>query len=1198
MNKDQEQQTGTNHQKLEQAFIDLAKNWSLWNTPLEQALSELTKHVAETMKASRCSIWVMTEKADAITLLDLYDLDSQQHSSGARLEESTFPAYFKALQEERVIDAVDAHTDYRTREFSGPYLTPLGIGSMLDATLWQSGETHGVLCIEQRNGPRLWSEAEKQYAFSVADLISSLLISDRIRISERKLQKSLATQNAILDAAYYGIIYTDVEGTIQGFNATAERMLGYREDEVIGKVTPAIIHDEAEIVERAEELSRELGETIEPGFEVFTAIPKRFHKPDERVWTYIHKNGSRIPALLSVTSVRDEQGELIGYLGISSDISERIESEKRLKSSEKKLAHAQAVAHMGYWDLDMTNGQAEWSDEEYRLLGYEPGSVEADSESFMNAVHPDDRNAVTSAMQAAMDPAQGGLYETEHRILLPNGSVRIVQEKGSVTFDEQGKPLHMFGTTLDITDLVLSEQALTSPQKRYQTLFNASSDAILVMNEENFIECNKSTLEMFGCTRDEIVGESPVLFSPQFQPDGRVSAVKALEKIRAAYRGERQRFEWQHIRYDGTPFDAEVTLTYLEIEGEPCLLANVRDISEKKKAELALKSSEYELRERNESLSIINELSSMLQESDDIRSISSKTCEHLRSTALKPRVAFYLLSNDGDFMNLVAHAGIDQALAFAGERITVDGSLSGKAIREKHIIISGDISAEKEIDPTVQHALVSMGIKSAIVIPLVYQGKPLGSLNLVFDETHQFNQIQIDTLAAAGRTVSLAVSNARQVSDLEHEAHHDSLTGLPNRAQLHEIYAHEVLGKDSKSNKAVLMLMDLDKFKEINDTLGHHVGDKVLKQVAARLEMLISNYTGMIARLGGDEFTILLTQVDDPKQIELFAQSLREIIRDPYEIDHMSLEVDASIGIAIAPFDGKDSHELLRKADVAMYQAKQNNLGYAHYDPGIDSHSRERLAMINDLGKAIRGDEISVHFQPKLDLLKKTIYGFEALVRWNHPEMGLLMPGQFIPIAEMSATIHGLTQKVLELALKEQKGWIEKGYEYSVSVNLSARNLLDEELVPWLQKALEQFGTPPELLELEITESTLMQDPEGSIDQLNEISKLGIKLSIDDFGTGYSSLSYLKKLPIDTLKIDRSFVMEMNEDDQDQIIVRSTIGLAHNLGLRVVAEGVEDLPSIHMLRQMGCDQLQGYYISKPRPWAELEAWLSDYQFSL
>jgi diguanylate cyclase (GGDEF)-like protein len=508
------------------------------------------------------------------------------------------------------------------------------------------------------------------------------------------------------------------------------------------------------------------------------------------------------------------------------------------------------------------------------------------------------------------------------------------------------------------------------------------------------------------------------------------------------------------------------------------------------------------------------------------------------------------------------------------------------------------LAAEEEIDPTVQHALVSMGIQSAIVIPLVYQGKTLGSLNLVFDETHRFNQIHIDTLAAAGRTVSLAISNARQVSDLEHEAHHDSLTGLPNRTQLHEIYAHEVLSKDSKSNKAVLMLMDLDKFKEINDTLGHHVGDKVLKQVAARLEMLISNYTGMIARLGGDEFTILLTHIDDPKQIEVFAHSLREIIRDPYEIDHMSLEVDASIGIAIAPYDGKDSHELLRKADVAMYQAKQNNLGYAHYDPGIDSHSRERLTMINDLGKAIRGDEILVHFQPKIDLLKKTVYGFEALVRWNHPEMGLLMPGQFIPIAEMSSAIHGLTQKVLELSLEEQKSWIDKGYAYSVSVNLSARNLLDEELVPWLEQALKEFGTPPELLELEITESTLMQDPEGSIDQLKEIAKLGIKLSIDDFGTGYSSLSYLKKLPIHTLKIDRSFVMEMIEDDQDQIIVRSTIGLAHNLGLKVVAEGVEDLPSIHILRQMGCDQLQGYYISKPRPWTELEEWLIDYQFSL
>ena len=413
------------------------------------------------------------------------------------------------------------------------------------------------------------------------------------------------------------------------------------------------------------------------------------------------------------------------------------------------------------------------------------------------------------------------------------------------------------------------------------------------------------------------------------------------------------------------------------------------------------------------------------------------------------------------------------------------------------------------------------------------------------------------------------------MEEIQRRAEYDDLTGLPNRT----LFRHQVEAALAAGDmEAVVLLLDVDHFKEVNDALGHELGDDLLRRVGERLAALCEDQT--VARLGGDEFAVLLPRGSE-ELATAFAARIHEALEQPFELGGFSLEVAASVGIAVFGEHGQDADALLQHADVAMYVAKGAHAGTAVYSAEQDTNDAERLALAGELRRALEQEELVVHYQPKADLQTGRIVGVEALVRWIHPERGFIPPDRFIGIAERTGLIKPLSRYVLRAAIDQCAAWAAEGLDLHVAVNLTIPDLLDLDLPDRIAALLADAGVPADRLELEVTESTILADPfrvRHVIDRLNE---LGIGLAIDDFGTGYSSLAYLKQLPVQTIKIDRSFVMDMLESESDAAIVRSTIDLARNLGLRVVAEGVETEAMWDALREQGCTLAQGYLISKP-----------------
>ncbi|MDB6063680.1 MAG: hypothetical protein JWM78_3783 [Verrucomicrobiaceae bacterium] len=897
--------------------------------------------------------------------------------------------------------------------------------------------------------------------------------------AQERLRELTIRQRAILDNAAHGIIATNKEGYITLFNPAAERMLGYSAAEVMGK-EPRMFCSQADN-ERIWEILRNLNLPI--SLKGFIEYSERMGTHEDE-WTYVRKDGSHFPVMMSATVLRNARGEAFGFMGLITDLSER----KRMVNIE--LREQALISHINRGTSATIGAQFfnQLVDELKRATGADYGNI-----FELIPDHPELRGRLLT------DPEIDALRKT---------------------FDFAGAPLEPVvrdGHYLRLTDL----------RARY-----GDHPDVRAMNINELIAV------------------------PLFSSTGKV-----LGTLMVAHK-------------DSLP--------------EPDLAQHLLEIfAVRASSELERLHTERALETREAAQRWLYAASECIHAQRDVAGVAREAVVAASRHASKPLFVTMSLSKS-DGYHVLDYEGPPENAPQRDKVYASRPDLMRKVLQTPHSILLLPDYLKEQSDPNFIAEAETRNMRAAVLIALADRGQDVGVITLSYDDPNALAQLDLDNLAMFGRAVTLALGRALHRQELEYQADHDGLTGLFNRTVLHRDFQR---WHDGGGATTALLLLDLDRFKEVNDTLGHHVGDALLRQIGERLRTGINYSDATLTRLGGDEFAILLS---DPAltaaQAGLHAENILKELRRPFQVNNVNLEIGASIGVALYPDHGEDSHALLRSADVAMYEAKRGG-GIAFYNRNLDFNSPERLALIADLSTGIRERELILFYQPKVDLYTRQVVGFEGLLRWQHKRLGLLAPDRFLPLAEMSDAIHDLARMVLEEACEQMQKWLQRGWTGTLAINLSARNLIDDRIVRHIAELTHHYEIPAGRLELEITETALIHDPEHALHLLERIAALGVQLSIDDFGTGYSSLAYLRQMPISTLKIDRTFIRDMLTNNQDQLIVRSTIQLAHGLGLQVIAEGVENAEVLARLCEMGCDQAQGYYFTRPLPVVELEHWL-------
>jgi diguanylate cyclase (GGDEF)-like protein/PAS domain S-box-containing protein len=757
------------------------------------------------------------------------------------------------------------------------------------------------------------------------------------------------------------------------------------------------------------------------------------------------------------------------------------------------------------------------------------------------------------------------------------GVPRIYSALKFPVFHGDGSLYAVCGVSLDVTEQKQSEESLRRSETRYQTLFERANDAIFLMEEDRIVDCNSKTLEMFGRCREEILDKTPMALSPLRQPDGRDTAESAMEKIQAAYAGLPQRFEWLHSRADGTPFHAEVSLAAMELDNKHCLQAIVRDVTERKRMEDALRNI--------------------------AAGVSAATGEaFFQQLVLQLGKLF---DAHYAFIGLLDEADPAQIKTLAA---STDGAIGDNLVYRlddapcANVVGQSTCAYPDHVQQLFPRAVLlqQMNAESYIGTPLFdAAGRPLG-LIAVLDTRPMVSSGQVQPiLEIFAARASAEIQRIRAEAHVRRMAYQDDLTGLANRALLSERLA-EQLGQGRLSSRfGAMLLIDLDHFKTINDALSHDVGDEVLRAVAERLAAVVGDHS-LLARPGGDEFAALIppeyaSREDAARKARSIAEHvLRELSR-PLAVGDRILNVGASIGAVLFP-DQHDESELdiLRHAEIALYHAKSMGRGNVQFFlPSLQAMAETRLRLEEGLRRAIANEGLALHFQPQINVAGQMV-GAEALLRWDHPERGAVSPDEFVPVAEASGLIHPLGTWVLERACDRFAAWLRDGVPFigHLSINVSPWQFAREDFVQQVTRVVESSKLPPERLMLELTETALLYDLEGTVQKLHALRAIGLSVALDDFGTGYSSLAYLRDLPIDVLKIDRAFVHELN-DDTDHPLVESMVAIGRHMRMAVIAEGVETRLQHNILVKLGCENFQGYLFAKPLPEMDFLKWVAD-----
>ncbi|NIE73784.1 PAS domain S-box protein [Pantoea sp. Ap-967] len=827
------------------------------------------------------------------------------------------------------------------------------------------------------------------------------------------------------------------------------------------------------------------------------------------------------------------------------DTTERKRAEQALKDSQERLDLALDSAQLGTWDWHIPSGMLYGSARAAQLHGLDPVPFHESFDSFFEGVPEHERSSMRQAYRSLREGPAGN-YQITYRVQLENGASRYIESRARLYRDEQGNPLRMAGTLLDITEQVEREQRLSASEEKFASLFQVSPDPICVTRQDTgqFIEINPAFTQTFGWDAEQVIGrtaEQIGLWAESIERAQRIERVireQALSNVAVVV---------NHC--SGAALTCVIASRLITVDDQPCSVTTLRDITQQQRAEAALKASE-------------EKFAKAFHSSPDAITITER------------RSGRYLEVNDG-FCRLTGYSA-DEVV---GRSVYEVGIWADD--KQRNALLS-----ELKARGRVHHREMLGRNKRGDILTVEVSVEPI-SLN------------EVDCLLLTARDVSL-LKNAQ--AQIRHLAYHDPLTNLPNRALLMDRLSQQIALLRRHNLRGALLFLDLDHFKHINDSLGHPVGDTVLKIITARLEASV-RLEDTVARLGGDEFVVLLSGLEGSREavegkVRELADTLRELLAEPMSLDGQRLQVTPSIGVALIPDHGTTPADLLKRADIALYRAKDSGRNTTElFHTTMQKAASERLRMESDLRLALARGELALHFQPQVDARDNRIVGAEVLLRWHHPQLGQQPPGQFIQVLEESGLILEVGSWILDEACDACARMLEDKLidadDFSLCVNISPRQFRQNDFVERVLRSLDDYRLPRRMLKLEITEGIVIQNLEDTISKMRELQAHGVSFAMDDFGTGYSSLTYLKRLPVDALKIDQTFVRDAPVDTNDAEIVRAIVAMARSLDLAVIAEGVELTEQLAFLERLGCHLYQGYLHSRPLPLPEFRRMLQE-----